>query len=74
MTNWAIVGLGKIAQKFAADLQTVPNARLWAVASTSLARAQEFAAQHNAPHAFGSYEETLVRSRTCTYITIILLQ
>ena len=57
--NWAILGLGNIAHKFAADLALVPHARLHAVASRSLARAQLFVAAHAAPHAVGSYEELL---------------
>ncbi|MCB0580131.1 MAG: Gfo/Idh/MocA family oxidoreductase [Phaeodactylibacter sp.] len=55
--NWGIIGLGKIAHKFAQDLDTLPNARLQAVASRSEERAREFALQYGAPHAFGSYEE-----------------
>lgn len=55
--NWGIIGLGRIAHKFAQDLQRLPNARLWAVAATSADRAAAFAGQYNAPHHFGSYEE-----------------
>jgi predicted dehydrogenase len=58
--NWGIIGPGKIARKFADDLKLLPNARLHAVASTSLERAQTFAAEYGAPHAFGRYED-LVR-------------
>ena len=57
--NWAILGPGHIAQKFAEDLVHVPQARLHAVASRSLAKAQAFAAGFGAPHAVGSYEELL---------------
>lgn len=55
--NWGIIGPGRIAHKFAKDLAQLPNARLFAVASRSLDRAQEFARQYDAPHAFGNYEE-----------------
>ena len=55
--NWGIIGPGKIARKFAADLKLLPNARLHAVASTSLERANAFAAEYGAPHAFGRYED-----------------
>lgn len=55
--NWGIIGLGKIARKFAEDLGRLPNARLHAVASTSELRAREFAAEFQAPHAFGRYED-----------------
>lgn len=59
MTRWGILGLGRIAHKFAQDLLTVPNARLQAVASTSQQRAEEFGAQYGAVHAFGTYEALL---------------
>jgi len=57
--NWAILGPGNIAHKFATDLALVPQARLHAVASRSLAKAREFAQTYGAPHAVGSYEELL---------------
>ncbi|TPG67146.1 Gfo/Idh/MocA family protein [Hymenobacter nivis] len=57
--NWAILGPGHIARKFAADLAHVPGAKLHAVASRSLAKAQAFAAEFGAPHAVGSYDELL---------------
>lgn len=55
--RWGIIGLGKIARKFAEDLQRLPNARLHAVASTSADRAAAFAHEFGAVHAFGTYEE-----------------
>jgi len=54
--NWGIIGLGRIAHKFAQDLAILPNAKLHAVASRSQERAQAFADTYKAPHAFGSYE------------------
>ena len=57
--NWAILGPGHIAHKFAESLALLPNARLHAVASRSLPKAQEFAAKFGASHAVGSYEELL---------------
>lgn len=57
--NWAILGLGNIAHKFAESLSLLPDARLHAVASRSLEKAQAFAGQFNVPHAVGSYEELL---------------
>ena len=59
--RWGILGLGKIAHKFASDLRLLPNARLVAVAATEVQRAQAFAEQYSCEYAFGSYEE-LVRS------------
>ncbi len=55
--NWGILAPGRIAHKFANDLNLVKNARLHAVASRSLERAQDFAKKYGANHAFGSYEE-----------------
>ena len=55
--NWAILGCGKIARKFATDLQLLPNARLYAAASRSLENAQTFASELGFDKAYGSYEE-----------------
>jgi predicted dehydrogenase len=49
--NWGIIGIGKIAEKFASDLATIEDAKLTAVASTSIDRATAFAQKHNAAHA-----------------------
>ena len=57
--NWAILGLGNIAHKFAKDLALVPGARLHAVASRSLAKARAFATDFGVPHAVGCYEDLL---------------
>lgn len=43
MTGWGILATGKIARSFAADLREVPGARVAAVGSRSLARAEAFA-------------------------------
>ncbi len=53
--KWGIIGLGKIAHKFAEDLQRIPNAELHAVASRSQEKAKTFAMQYNVPHFFGTY-------------------
>ena len=55
--NWAILGCGKIARKFASDLKLLPNARLYAAASRSLENAQAFATEMGFEKAYGSYEE-----------------
>lgn len=57
--NWAVLGPGRIARKFATDLAHVPGAKLHAVASRSLAKAEAFATEFGAPHAVGSYEALL---------------
>ncbi len=53
--NWAILGCGKIANKFAADLKLLPNAKLYATASRDLTRAEEFSNKWGFEIAYGSY-------------------
>jgi predicted dehydrogenase len=53
--RWGIIGLGKIAHKFATDLVNVPNTSLYAVASRSQESANAFAHEFNATRAYGSY-------------------
>lgn len=55
--NWAILGCGKIARKFAGDLKLLPNARLYAAASRSLENAETFASELGFEKAYGSYGE-----------------
>ena len=59
MIRWGILGAGHIAHKFAQDLLTLPDAQLYAVASTDQQRADEFAQHYAIPHAFGTYEDLL---------------
>lgn len=59
MTRWGILGPGRIAHKFAQDLLTVPDAQLYAVASSDQQRANEFAETYSIPHAFGRYDQLL---------------
>ncbi len=54
--RWGIIGLGKIANKFAQDIQNVGNCELYAVASRYQEKANSFAKQHNATKAYGDYE------------------
>lgn len=54
--KWGIIGLGKIAHKFAADLATVSNCELYAVASRTQKKADEFAKKFNAEKSYDSYE------------------
>ncbi len=55
--NWGIIGLGMIADKFAKGLTSVPGAKLFAVASRDLKKADAFAKKYNVPYAYGTYEE-----------------
>ncbi|WP_242206140.1 Gfo/Idh/MocA family protein [Aestuariivivens insulae] len=54
--NWGIIGLGNIANKFAQDVLTVTDAKLYAVASRSQEKANAFAKTYNALKAYNSYE------------------
>ena len=58
--GWGILGCGKIAKKFAADLDLTTNTTKIAVASRDSERSREFASAYGFPVAYGSYEE-LVR-------------
>ena len=55
-TNWAILGCGKIANKFAADLNLTEGANLYAVASRDQSKADAFGKEFQADKAYGSYE------------------
>lgn len=55
--KWAIIGLGKIANKFAQDLALVEGAELLAVVSScSQTKADEFAHRYGAKYALVGYE------------------
>ncbi|CDF79005.1 oxireductase domain protein [Formosa agariphila KMM 3901] len=54
--RWGIIGLGKIARKFATDLLTIEDAQLQAVASRSIENANAFAKTFKATKAYDSYE------------------
>jgi len=53
--RWAIIGLGNIANKFAQDLLTLEDAELYAVASRSQQKADQFAQKYHAIKAYDSY-------------------
>ncbi|RFS15948.1 Gfo/Idh/MocA family protein [Emticicia sp. C21] len=55
--RWGIIGLGRIAEKFANDLVKVPDTKLHAVASTSIDRAQDFAQKFSVPYHYNSYQD-----------------
>ena len=54
--RWGIIGLGNIADIFATDLQTIEECELYAVASRTQTKADDFAAKFNATKAYSSYE------------------
>src|SRR6056300_1006228 len=55
--KWGILGLGKIAHKFASDLAKVQDVELYAVASRNALKSKEFKAQYKATKAYSSYED-----------------
>lgn len=54
--RWGILGCGRIARKFAADLSLVKDARLAAVGARQIENAEAFAREFPASHVHGSYE------------------
>ncbi|PCH52306.1 MAG: oxidoreductase [Flavobacteriaceae bacterium] len=67
--NWGIIGLGRIAHKFAADLLLVENCSLEAVASRNLKKSEVFSKQYNSNNFYGSYEE-LLQNKLVTIVYI----
>lgn len=57
--KWGILGLGKIANKFASDLQSVEGSELYAVASRSVDKSRDFSKNHGAHKFYGNYQELL---------------
>ena len=55
--KWGILGCGRIAGKFAADLKLVEDAELVALGSRSMEKASAFAETYPAKKIYGSYEE-----------------
>ena len=60
--RWGILGCGRIARKFAADLKHVSDAELIAVGSRSRATAEEFVKDFPAKHVHDSYEALVQNS------------
>ena len=54
--NWGIIGLGNIANKFAADLQLSNRSVLYGVASRELSKAEKFSKKYKSIKFYGSYE------------------
>jgi predicted dehydrogenase len=57
LIRWGILGCGRIARKFAADLHHVPDAKLVAVGSRSQVSADEFADEFQVQDRHGNYGE-----------------
>ncbi|GLS84586.1 Gfo/Idh/MocA family protein [Paraferrimonas haliotis] len=56
---WGVIGCGRIAQQFCADMSWAHNGVVRAVASRTLAKAQHFAERHHIDNAYGSYQQLL---------------
>lgn len=54
--KWGIIGLGNIANQFAADLLLIEDAVLFAVASRNKQNAADFAEKYNCTKAYDSYD------------------
>ncbi len=54
--RWGILGCGRIARKFAADLKLIDDAELIAVGARKLSTAEAFASDFPSKHIHGSYE------------------
>lgn len=57
--KWGIIGLGKIAGKFAEGLTHVKNAELYGVASRNMKKAEDFSKEYEINVAYGSYESLM---------------
>lgn len=66
--RWGILGCGKIAAKFAADLRLVKEAMLVAVASRDAERANLFAQEYGVPMVFNRYEDLAMADVDVIYI------
>ena len=53
--NWGIIGAGRIASKFATDLNSASNAKLYGIASRSIEKAKHFASEFDSNEAYDSY-------------------
>lgn len=69
--KWGIMGLGKIAHKFAHDILLSETAHLQAVASRSAEKAEKFKTDYHADSAYGSYLE-LVKDEAVDIVYIAL--
>jgi len=54
--RWGILGAGNISETFAAAINQIADAKLYAVAARSLEKAEQFAKRFDAEKAYGSYE------------------
>lgn len=58
--NWGIIGAGRIATKFATDLNTLSDTNLYGIASRNFGKAKGFALEYHAEKAYGNYEDLVL--------------
>ncbi len=71
--NWGIIGLGKIANKFASGFDQLKNSRLYSVASKNIENLEEFQKKYNVSKSlcYGNYEDMLLNeSLDIVYIAL----
>ncbi|MEZ9234324.1 Gfo/Idh/MocA family protein [Shewanella sp. 10N.286.52.A9] len=54
--SWGIIGAGRIAHQFAADMSYVDNSRLYAIAARDSKRAEAFKTQYDICQSYGDYD------------------
>lgn len=59
MFKWGIIGLGRIANKFAKELKETGVGQLAAVGSRDIKKAETFAAEYGVSNYYGSYEDLI---------------
>lgn len=57
--RWAIIGAGRIAEKFGTALNFVDGAEVYAIASRNDDKAKSYAAKHNATKAYHNYDDLI---------------
>jgi predicted dehydrogenase len=67
--HWGIIGAGKIAKKFAQDLSTVDDSKLYGIASRNFEKATRFASEFDATKAYGNYQ-ALVKDKNIDAVYI----
>lgn len=71
MFNWAVIGTGTIVKKFIKGLSAVSDAKVYAVCSRDLSRAENFAKEYDIEHAYGSCKEMVQDDNIdCIYIGV----
>ncbi len=66
--RWGIIGAGKIAGQFAKDLALHKGAELYAIASRSQRRADNFAKEYGVKKSFNAYDKMLTAGVDAVYV------